>query len=145
MEHDGGPSRGIGELDGPAATLLGALGNVYDPCCEEKQISIVDMGLVNRIDVSGDQATVELILTSGWCPFAVDLVGRVQEVAEAVPGIRHADIQLGWDEAWGTHRLSDDARAKLRFLPEPGEVPNRDAYIAVNLPTRPTTSGVANP
>jgi metal-sulfur cluster biosynthetic enzyme len=34
-----------------------------------------------------------------------------------------------WDEAWTTDRLSPDARAKLRFLPDPVTVPDRSAYL----------------
>ena len=53
--------------------VLDALRDVYDPCCQEKGISIVDMGLVRSLVVQDRHARVELLLTSGWCPFA----GRV--------------------------------------------------------------------
>ena len=50
--------------------VLDALSDVYDPCCREKGISVVDMGLLRSATVNGTHARVELLLTSGWCPFA---------------------------------------------------------------------------
>ena len=41
-----------------------ALAGVYDPCCREKGISVLDMGLVRSVRVEGGVATVELLLTS---------------------------------------------------------------------------------
>ncbi|MEW6471467.1 MAG: metal-sulfur cluster assembly factor [Actinomycetota bacterium] len=121
--------------------LLDALREVVDPCCADKGISVVDMGLVRNISPTGDGVRIEMILTSGWCPFAVDLVGAVREAAEAVTGPGRAEVALSWDEAWGTHRLSEGAREKLRFLPDPRRVTDRDAYVAANF--RPTNSSGA--
>jgi hypothetical protein len=39
-----------------------------------------------------------------------------------------------WDTPWTTDRLSDSARGKLRFLPDPVAVADRDAYIAAHQP-----------
>ena len=41
-----------------------------------------------------------------------------------------ADVDVVWDEPWTTDRLSEDARRKLRFLPDPSAVPDRDGYVA---------------
>jgi metal-sulfur cluster biosynthetic enzyme len=104
-------------------TVMEALRGVYDPCCQEKGISVVDMGLVRSVAVAGDQARVELLLTTGWCPFAANLVGMISERVAAVPGLAGADVEIVWDEPWTTERLSDDARRKLRFLPHPNALP----------------------
>lgn len=109
-----------------------ALAQVYDPCCREKGISVVDMGLLHRVSVTGGHARVELLLTSGWCPFAARVLTEVRERVEELPGIDTAEVEVVWDEAWTTDRLSDGARAKLRFLPDPAAVPDRAAYLAAN-------------
>lgn len=96
-----------------------ALRDVYDPCCREKGISVVDMGLLHRARIEHGQATVELLLTSGWCPFASQVLTDITEALEALPGVHHASVDIVWDEAWGPDRLSDSARDKLRFLPDP--------------------------
>jgi metal-sulfur cluster biosynthetic enzyme len=109
---------------------LQALGEVYDPCCRERGISVVDMGLVRSVEVDRGRARVELLLTSGWCPFASTVLAEIQERIEQQPGIREAQVQIVWDEAWTTDRLSPSAASKLRFLPPPAQVVDREAYIA---------------
>ena len=44
------------------------------------------------------------------------------------------EAAIVWDEAWTTDRLSDSAVGKLRFLPDPSAVPDRDAYLAAHRP-----------
>lgn len=109
-----------------------ALSEVYDPCCEEKGISVVDMGLLRSVTVTGGHARVELLLTSGWCPFAARVLTDVRDRIAAVPGIDDAEVKIVWDEAWTSDRLSPDALRKLRFLPTPSAVPDRDAYVATH-------------
>jgi len=103
--------------------VLDALRDVYDPCCREKGISVVDMGLVRgaTTDATG-KARVELLLTSGWCPFAARVLDEVGERVRAMPGVTDADVEIVWDEAWTTDRLSPDATRKLRFLPHPNQI-----------------------
>jgi metal-sulfur cluster biosynthetic enzyme len=104
------------------AAVMEALASVYDPCCQEKGLSVVDMGLVRRVDLDGERPRVELVLTTGWCPFAANLVGEISEKVAAVPGMDGSTVEIVWDEPWTTDRLSDKARRTLRFLPHPKEV-----------------------
>src|SRR5215467_7234180 len=96
---------------------LDALRDVYDPCCREKGISVVDMGLVRSGRVEDGHARVELLLTSGWCPFAARVLTDVRDRVEALPGVDSAEVEVVWDEAWTTDRLSPAAARMLRFLP----------------------------
>jgi metal-sulfur cluster biosynthetic enzyme len=112
------------------AWAVRALSDVYDPCCREKGISVVDMGLLRSVTVTERHARVELVLTSGWCPFASRVLSDVEDAIVAQPGVESAEVEVVWDEAWTPDRLSASAVRKLRFLPEPIAVPDRDAYIA---------------
>jgi metal-sulfur cluster biosynthetic enzyme len=114
-----------------------ALSEVFDPCCREKGISVVDMGLLRSVDVQAGHARVELLLTSGWCPFAARVLTEVEEAIAAHPGVNTCEAEVVWDEAWSTDRLSPTARQKLRFLPDPVAVGDRDAYLA----SHPTPGG----
>ena len=116
------------------AWAVRALSDVYDPCCREKGISVVDMGLLRSVAVADGHARVELLLTSGWCPFASRVLTEVEEAITAQPGVRSAEVEVVWDEAWTTDRLSASAVRKLRLLPDPTAVPDRDAYIAAHHP-----------
>ena len=113
-----------------------ALAGVYDPCCREKGISVLDMGLVRSVQVEEGVAKVELLLTSGWCPFAAGVLTEVKEQILGQPGISDAEVSIVWDEAWTTDRLSPRARDILRFLPPPAAVADRDEYIRAHLPAR---------
>jgi metal-sulfur cluster biosynthetic enzyme len=133
------PSAPAAETDPTRGRIMAALDGIYDPCCAEKQISVVDMGLIDNLEVDGSTAKVDLVLTSGWCPFSVDLLGTVKEAVESVPEIEEASVEVHWDKAWATDRLSPSAKAKLRFLPEPNEVGDRSEYL------RMVAEGVPNP
>jgi metal-sulfur cluster biosynthetic enzyme len=111
-----------------------ALSGVFDPCCREKGISVVDMGLLRSVEVHDGHARVELLLTSGWCPFAARVLLDVEEAIGALPGIDSCEVEIVWDEAWTTDRLSPSAVRKLRFLPDPVAVPDRAAYLAAHPP-----------
>lgn len=120
--------------------IVAALREVADPCCRERGISVIDMGLLHDVRVAGQgDVTVDVLLTSGWCPFQVDLVDEITTAVESVDGIDRAEVRISLDEAWSTERLSADARRKLRFLPEPVAVPDRAAYLAAHQP--PTSPG----
>jgi metal-sulfur cluster biosynthetic enzyme len=54
----------------------------------------------------------------------------IRERVASLPELAGASVEIVWDEAWTTDRLSDDARRKLRFLPDPKDVPDRDRYLA---------------
>ena len=117
-------------MSGPAPEwAVRALSDVYDPCCREKGISVVDMGLVR--DVSEDNGTVrvELLLTSGWCPFAARVLTDVHDSIAARPGVTDVEVEIVWDEAWTPDRMSASATRALRFLPDPVAVGDRDAYL----------------
>ena len=123
-------------MSGVPQWALDALSDVYDPCCREKGISVVDMGLVRSVHEAGGQVRVELLLTSGWCPFASRVLTEIQHRIEAQPGVSAAEVDIVWDEAWTTDRLSGRAARLLRFLPPPAQIPDRDAYIAAHLPVK---------
>ena len=118
------------------------LSDVYDPCCRDKGISVVDMGLLHRAEIDGAAARVELMLTSGWCPFATTVLGDIESAVRSLPGVDTATVELVWHEAWSPDRLSESARAKLRFLPDPVGVDDPATYAAsyaAGRATAPTT------
>ena len=125
---------GSGRTTGVDPGVEEALRGVFDPCCRDKGISVVDMGLLHRARVEGGVAEVELLLTSGWCPFASRVLTDVEDAVRALPAVETVDVRIVWDEAWTPARLADDAREKLRFLPDPATVSDPAAYVADRWP-----------
>ena len=119
------------------------LSEVFDPCCRDKGISVVDMGLLHRAEIHDGLARIELMLTSGWCPFAAGVLTDVETAVLSLPGVDIAQVVLVWDEAWSPARLSDSARTKLRFLPDPVEVRDPAAYVASNWPSSNPTEDLS--
>lgn len=98
---------------------------------------MTEMGLLRSASRSDDgDVRVELLLTSGWCPFAATVLSDVRDRVAALPGVTSADVQIVWDEAWTTERLSARARGLLRFLPDPVRVPDPRAYAHDRLEGR---------
>ena len=110
------------------------LRGVFDPCCRDKGISVVDMGLLHRASIAGGVAQVDLVLTTGWCPFASQVLTAVEAAVTRLPAVERAEVRVVWDEAWSPDRLSADARGKLRFLPPPAEVADRGSFLEKQLP-----------
>jgi len=99
--------------DRPA--VLEALREVYDPCCADRGISIVDMGVVEDVRVDGSHVDVDLVLTTGWCPFVASMSSTIPDALTRLPGIDTVDVKVVWDPVWTMDRLSPSARQKLEM------------------------------
>ena len=108
--------------------VIQALDNCYDPCCRERRISVVDMGLIESIDICDRRVKIEMVLTTGWCPFASRLLEMVEEEVSALPSVDTVEVDVVWDPAWTPERMSDSAREKLR-LPLERLAPLREARL----------------
>ena len=95
--------------------LLEALDDVYDPCCADRGLSIVDMGVVEDIRVRGRHVEVDLIPTTGWCPFVANMSSAIPERLCALRGVDSVDVQVVWEPVWTTERLSPAARELLQM------------------------------
>ncbi len=93
--------------------LIGALRGVYDPCCQDRGVSIVDMGVVEDVRQVGAHVEVDLIPTTGWCPFVANMSAAIPEALCALDGIETVDVKVVWEPAWTPDRLSESARSKL--------------------------------
>jgi metal-sulfur cluster biosynthetic enzyme len=119
------------ETTGPvsADAVLDALRDVYDPCCADRGISIVDMGVVEDVRVDGAHVEVDLVLTTGWCPFVASMSTAIPDRLQDVDGVESVDVQVVWDPVWTQERLSPSAREKLT-MPLEQLLPYREQRIA---------------
>jgi metal-sulfur cluster biosynthetic enzyme len=88
----------------PEAIVREALQSVLDPELGE---SVVDLGLVLRIEIAPARVQVVLIPTSATCPMSeVLLEDATDAVQRACPAGTAIDVVLDWDTPWGPERLS---------------------------------------
>ncbi len=109
--------------------IVDALRDVYDPCCADRGISIVDMGVVEDVRVAGGHVEVDLVLTTGWCPFVASMSTAIPDRLNGVEGVETVDVRVVWDPVWTQERLSESARQKLA-LPLEELIPYREQRIA---------------
>lgn len=87
------------------------LKTVIDP---ELGINIIDLGLVYKIEYTEDKGIqVELTLSSKGCPMGDVILNNVETgIKEKFP---HAalDIQLVWEPAWTTDRVTMEGKTAL--------------------------------
>ncbi len=100
--------------NGPEALrqpVIDALMRVVDP---EVALSIVDVGLVYGVTVSGERLHVLLTMTSAACPVADVIIEDIEMELDAIarPG-QQIDVELTWVPAWTPERISERSR---RFM-----------------------------
>jgi metal-sulfur cluster biosynthetic enzyme len=108
--------------------VIRALDNCYDPCCQDRKISVVDMGLIESIDIDARQVRIEMVLTTGWCPFASRLLEMVHEEVGSLEAVDRVDVEVIWDPTWTPERMSAGAREKLT-MPLEKLAPLREARL----------------
>ena len=110
-------------------TVIDALRDVYDPCCADRGVSIVDMGVVEDVRVAGAHVDVDLVLTTGWCPFVATMSSAIPDRLRELDGVESVEVRVVWDPVWTPERLSPSARNALT-LPLDELEPYRQQRIA---------------
>ena len=108
--------------------IIRALDECYDPCCEDRKISVVDMGLIESVEIRGREVRIEMVLTTGWCPFASRLLDMVKEKVSRLPEVDSVEVEVVWNPTWTPERMSGSAREKLT-LPLEMLTPLREARL----------------
>lgn len=83
--------------------VIEALRPVEDP---ELHRSIVDLGMVRRVDIALPQVTVAVDLTIAGCPLRAEIDRRVSEAVTALDGVSEVAIEFGV--------MTDEQREELR-------------------------------
>ena len=110
-----------------------ALAEVPDP--EIPVVSVVDLGLVHRVELDGERLRVELLPTFVGCP-ALELIRA--SVAERLAGLApQLEVEMTFAVPWTSDRITDEGRRKLRqsgFAPPPT---GQGRPLFATIPVRP--------
>ena len=115
---------GLGEAGVDEAAVRSALAEVADP--ELPVVSIVDLGMVHRVEVTPDRLRVELLPTFVGCP-ALDVIRSAVRDRLARLG-RRADVEFTFAVPWTSDRISEAGLDRLRSAgiappAQPGRTP----------------------
>ena len=87
-----------------------ALDEIPDP--EIPVISLVDLGVVKRVEVEGKRVRIDFTPTFMGCP-ALDAMQRA--MVEKVGGLgADAEVRVVLDDSWSTDRITAEGKEKLR-------------------------------
>ena len=116
-----------------------ALAEVPDP--EIPVVSVVDLGLVHRVELDGGRLRVELLPTFVGCP-ALELIRR--SVADRLAGMApEVEVEMTFAVPWTSDRITAEGRRKLRdsgFAPPgPAGAGGRGPLFAT-IAVRPTAT-----
>jgi len=90
------------------SAVLDALSTVDDP---EAGMSIVALGLVYSVAVSGDEINVEMTMTTAACPVADSLVEQSRAaIAARAPSGAKVQVTLVWEPIWNPSMMSGMAK-----------------------------------
>jgi metal-sulfur cluster biosynthetic enzyme len=100
------------------ADIQAALDRVVDPCsiATGVPISLVDMGMVKRIDLDEGAVRIALRLTSPLCWQATNILAKVEELVGGIPGISSVACDFDTGNEWLPSMMADAARARLRRI-----------------------------
>ncbi len=118
----------VGDASTSREAVIRALDSCYDPCCRDRKISVVDMGLIESITIRGRKVRIEMVLTTGWCPFASRLLEMIEEEVGGLAEVDNVEVEVVWDPTWTPERMSGSAREKLA-LPLEKLAPLREARL----------------
>ena len=92
--------------------VLDALEEVRDP--EIPPVSIVDLGIVERVAVTDDEVEIDLLPTFVGCP-ALDVIREdVERAVGAVVGTRAVRARFVYSPPWTSDRITERGRESLR-------------------------------
>jgi ring-1,2-phenylacetyl-CoA epoxidase subunit PaaD len=111
-----------------------ALAEVPDP--EIPAVSVVDLGLVHRVELDGQRLRVELLPTFVGCP-ALELIRG--SVAERLAGMApEVEVEMTFAVPWTSDRITAEGRRKLRQSGFAAPGPAQPLFTTI--PLRPTAT-----
>ena len=79
-----------------------ALRDVFDP---ELGLSVVDLGLIYRVEIDAGQVRIDMTLTTRGCPLHDSMTEWVRQAVGRVPGVVDVAVALTFEPPWTPDRM----------------------------------------
>ena len=91
--------------------LLAVIEPIQDP---ELLMSIVELGLIYRVEWVEDTIQCDMTFTSPACPVGPQLKAFVEQALNTVEGAKKVEVNVVWSPPWNPkEHCSEDAKMKL--------------------------------
>jgi phenylacetate-CoA oxygenase PaaJ subunit len=90
--------------------LWAALAEIQDP---EMPVSLVDLGVIYDIRVTGGVVEVDLTFTAMGCPASDMIIGDVRDRLLGEADVDQVRINVVWDPPWTAARMTEAGRDAL--------------------------------
>jgi len=90
-----------------------ALSEIEDP---EFPTSIVDLGLICRVDIEGSKVRVHVTFTAMGCPAMDWIQDDIRSRLLQEPGITTVETVVTWDPVWSKKRITQKGRDDLLIV-----------------------------
>jgi ring-1,2-phenylacetyl-CoA epoxidase subunit PaaD len=87
------------------------LHEIKDP--EIPTVSMVEMGMIDKVAVKDGVVTVNVMPTFVGCPAIEIMRNNIKEKLGAVEGVQNVVVNFVFDPAWTTDRITEEGRKKL--------------------------------
>lgn len=93
--------------------VLEALHDVKDP--EIPMISVVELGIIQDVQVKGEDVLVSMTPTFTGCP-AIRMMQEMIHDRVREMGVENVVVELSLEPAWTSDRMTDEAREKMEEI-----------------------------
>jgi ring-1,2-phenylacetyl-CoA epoxidase subunit PaaD len=117
---------------GLQAAVRTALDTVPDPCMDlaGARTSIVELGLIRDVRVTGGEVEVVLTFTEAGCAFTHTVLDMIHQRIEVLPGVESVRTTVEWTPTWSPEDLMAPARQALAEAKERLRTRGRSATVA---------------
>lgn len=81
--------------------VFNALSGIIDP---EIGIPITQLGMIHDINIVLNSVTIDLVLTTPFCPMAASIIEAVRSAGASCQGVRNVFVNhrtdIQWDPSW---------------------------------------------
>lgn len=90
--------------------IMASLEEVMDP---ELYISIVDLGLIYAVVITGDAVTIKMTLTTLGCPLFESIESEIKAKLKKIKEINKVFVELVFDPPWSIDKMTEKAKAMM--------------------------------
>lgn len=110
------------------------LHNVKDP--EIDSVSVIDLGMVERVNVEGEKVFVAVLPTFMGCPALEIIQKNMEKAIYSIPEVKEVTVRFIYDPPWTSDRVTDLGRERLKEfgIAPPPKYLEKDGIWKVDCP-----------